>query len=125
MASIKRNEDGTLKKGTGSLNAAGRPTGKKSQVSYDKMLSKYNKFGDEALEEIMDISRQLKAKGDLLQSLKGFVFVADVKYKLTLHDHKLYIERLKAEKADADIDDEENVTDDYTEAVTFVATHTG
>lgn len=108
MKEIKRNPDGTVAKGH-SLNPSGRPKGKKSEVTYNKLKSDYDKQGKIALDRIMEIADKLFEAGQLSSALKAYVFVADKKYQLTIHDHKLYIDEVKAgKKDDADIDDEEN-----------------
>lgn len=108
MKEIKRNPDGTVAKGN-SLNPSGRPKGKKSEVAYNKLKADYDKQGKHALDRITEIADALFKKGELLQAMKGYIFVADKKYQITIHDHKLYLEEVKdRKKDDADIDDEEN-----------------
>lgn len=103
-----RNSDGTFRKGAPSPNPAGRGKGKKSEVTYNKLKSDYDKQGKLALDRIMEIADKLFEAGQLSSALKAYVFVADKKYQLTIHDHKLYIEEVKAgKKDDADIDDED------------------
>lgn len=106
-----RDSSGRFKSGV-SGNKNGRPKGKKSEVTYNKLKADYDKQGKIALDRIMEIADKLFEAGQLSSALKAYVFVADKKYQLTIHDHKLYIEEVKAgKKDDADIDDGEEGED--------------
>lgn len=103
-----RDESGRFKSGV-SGNKNGRPKGKKSEVAYNKLKADYDKQGKHALDRITEIADMLFKKGEYISAMKGYIFVADKKYQLTIHDHKIYLEEVKNNKKDdADIDDEEN-----------------
>ena len=105
---VKRNEKGHF---IGSGNLKGRPKnskGSKHKASKATLENKLNKFGPEALEEIMKLGRDALSKGDVGTAIKCFIYVGDKYYQLTIHNDRIEVQEQKRQqdKEDTERDDE-------------------
>lgn len=73
---VKRRKDGTVAKGSRSLNPKGRPVGSKSKINANKLINFLNTNGIYSLNRLVEIGKTLETKGELVQAARVFMFVA-------------------------------------------------
>lgn len=110
MSESIRDDKGRIKPGH-TLNANGRPKntkGSKHKFSKAKLENLLNKFGPEAIQQIMEIGQKALSQGDIGTALKTFVWIGDKYYQLTIANDRIEIQEQKRQqdKEDAERDDE-------------------
>jgi len=109
---IKRNADGTFKKGV-CPNKFGR-AGKKGKASSNKLnkakqTAALNKYGLSALDAIMKIAKKEEQAGNMKTALSGYTFVADQWAKALTNQERMQLELKKLNKAlEAEQQDDDN-----------------
>ena len=107
---VKRDSSGKFVKGV-SGNPLGRSKGTKGvkhRASKAKLENLLNKFGPEAIQQIMEIGQKALSQGDIGTALKTFVWIGDKYYQLTIANDRIEIQEQKRQqdKEDAERDDE-------------------
>lgn len=116
---IKRNADGTFKKGY-CPNLGGRG-GKKGKASSNKLnkakqTAALNKYGLSALDAIMRIAKQAEKDDNPKLAITGYTFVADQWAKALTNQERMQLELKKLNKA---LQDDEDNKDDAESAAIY------